>query len=237
MAAATLIKSAICRTSARHRPAPSLFYFPGLSSRPLFNPTDFAVSAALRANAATILSEYQTLRAVSPASDYDTSGAEADHTLHEGGKWDWNSYVIKGKRQAHFAACCPVTTEILESHHSRLMTDTPFSFAFFSTLHGNTSIKAHHGPCNLRVRCHFPLIVPTEQDGDCGMQIGHDIVRWVPNEPIFFDDCYEHKVWNNTDKERVVLLFDIWHPELEEDEILAIQSMFGEAKSKGWLSQ
>lgn len=29
-----------------------------------------------------------------------------------------------------------------------------------------------------------------------------------------FDDCYEHEVWNKTDGERILLLFDLWHPEL-----------------------
>ncbi len=78
---------------------------------------------------------------------------------------------------------------MVDGKQSRLMTGTPFSFAFFSTLHGNTSIAAHSGPCNLRIRCHFPLIVP---EGDCGMTVGDETVRWVAGEPVYFDDCYEH---------------------------------------------
>lgn len=31
---------------------------------------------------------------------------------------------------------------------------------------------------------------------------------------LVFDDCYEHEVWNKTDGERVLLLFDLWHPDL-----------------------
>lgn len=34
---------------------------------------------------------------------------------------------------------------------------------------------------------------------------------------LVFDDCYEHEVWNKTDKERVLLLFDLWHPDLVEE--------------------
>lgn len=34
---------------------------------------------------------------------------------------------------------------------------------------------------------------------------------------MVFDDSYEHEVWNKTDKERVLLLFDLWHPELEQE--------------------
>lgn len=36
-----------------------------------------------------------------------------------------------------------------------------------------------------------------------------------------FDDCYEHEVWNKTDEDRVLLLFDLWHPDLAEEVRLA----------------
>ncbi|CAN0507505.1 unnamed protein product, partial [Scytosiphon promiscuus] len=34
---------------------------------------------------------------------------------------------------------------------------------------------------------------------------------------VVFDDCYEQEVWNKTEGERVLLLFDLWHPELAEE--------------------
>ena len=34
---------------------------------------------------------------------------------------------------------------------------------------------------------------------------------------MVFDDCYDHEVWNKTDGERVLLLFDLWPPELAEE--------------------
>ena len=91
------------------------------------------------------------------------------------------------------------------------MSQTPFSFSFFSTLAGQSEISPHYGPCNLRIRCHFPLIVPP---GDCGMEIaGKQVfcyqqierltfmitfilylkVQWTPGKPVFFDDCYQHR--------------------------------------------
>jgi aspartate beta-hydroxylase len=84
--------------------------------------------------------------------------------------------VIKGKRQVEFAVRCPKTVELLESFRgdTELMTQTPFAYAFFSTLKAGATIAPHHGPCNLRIRCHFPLIVP---DGDCGMQVGASSCR------------------------------------------------------------
>ncbi len=182
---ATIVQSAVCRTNARHRPAPSKFYFPGLSTSPTFNSQLFPVSILLQNNFESIRNEYNKIKkGSSNKSDYK------EHDLHTGG-WDWNSYMLKGKRDSTFASMCPTTVEILESMDTpRLMTDTPFGFAFFSTMHEQSSIAAHNGPCNLRIRCHFPLIVP---EGDCGMQVGDEVVRWEVGKPLFFDDCYEHK--------------------------------------------
>mmetsp|Transcript_21651 Transcript_21651/g.29812 ORF Transcript_21651/g.29812 Transcript_21651/m.29812 type:complete len:114 (-) Transcript_21651:187-528(-) len=112
------------------------------------------------------------------------------------------------------------------------MSQTPFSFAFFSILKRNSEISPHYGPCNLRIRCHLPLIIPS---GDVGMEIAGHKVNWSVGKPLFFDDCYEHRVWNHSNEDRVVLLFDIWHPELQNEEIEAIIEMFDGAKSNGWL--
>lgn len=38
---ATIIKSGLLKTNAKYRPSPSLFYFPGLTSRPFWNPKPF----------------------------------------------------------------------------------------------------------------------------------------------------------------------------------------------------
>ena len=40
------------------------------------------------------------------------------------------------------------------------MQDTPFSYTFFSTMPAGTQIAPHHGACNIKLRCHFPLFVP-----------------------------------------------------------------------------
>jgi aspartate beta-hydroxylase len=183
---ATILKSAICRTKVRHRPAPSKFYFPGLSTSSTFDPRLFPVSEVLQNSFNVILKEYKDLRSISKESDY----ANEENQLHKG-RWDWNTYISQGTRDATFASQCPKTVELLESmSFPRLMSGTPYSYTFFSTMHKHSSIAAHNGPCNLRIRCHFPLIVP---QGDCGMQVGDEIVRWVPGQPVFFDDCYEHK--------------------------------------------
>jgi len=117
------------------------------------------------------------------------------------------------------------------------MTGIPFSFAFFSVLGPQSSIDSHFGPVNLRLRCHFPLVLPAQQQGEerCGMEIGGKRVQWKLGEPLFFDDSFEHRVWNDSQEERVVLLFDIWHPDLQQEEVEAVTDMFQYARQQGWL--
>ena len=49
-------------------------------------------------------------------------------------------------------------------------------------------------------------------------------------------DAFDHEVWHRgKEGDRVVLLFDFWHPELVQGEREAIVGMFEDAKEKGWL--
>ena len=110
------------------------------------------------------------------------------------------------------------------------MGDMPFAFAFFSTLRPGATIKPHYAPCNLRVRCHLPLLVPEQEQ--CGIRVAGEVRRWEPGKCMIFDDAFEHEVWNEGTQERVVLLFDMWHWELSDDEISAIRAMFREVEER-----
>jgi aspartate beta-hydroxylase len=96
------------------------------------------------------------------------------------------------------------------------MTGTPFSYTFFSTMHPKTSISSHYGATNLKLRCHFPLIVPEE----AYLRVAGDPRPWEEGKMVIFDDSYEHEAANLSDsQERVILLIDIWHPDLHPEEI------------------
>lgn len=52
----------------------------------------------------------------------------------------------------------------------------------------------------------------------------------------FVTDAFDHEVWHNGKQgDRVLLLFDFWHPDLVQGEREAIAEMFKGAKEKGWL--
>lgn len=203
-----------------------MFYFPGLDSKAWHDPSAFPWTATLRENLDTIREEFKNLNR---PSDYKINDSE--HKLHSG-TWDWFSYVSKGQVQQQFAEQCPVTSQLLQDIPG-FMTSLPFAYAFFSKLGPKSNIAPHSAPCNIRLRCHFPLYVPP----NCGIRVGDEIREWKTGECLIFDDSYDHQVWHDGDTDdRVVLLFDIWHPDLDPKEQQALTEMFGHAKDQGWLS-
>ncbi len=86
-----------------------------------------------------------------------------------------------------------------------------------------TSISAHYGATNLKLRCHFPLFVPEE----AYLRVASDPRPWEEGKMIIFDDSYEHEAANLSEKEeRVILLIDIWNPEIHNEEVNEIKNMF-----------
>jgi aspartyl/asparaginyl beta-hydroxylase (cupin superfamily) len=75
---------------------------------------------------------------------------------------------------------------------------------------------------NTRLICHLPLIIPPK----CGFRVGNDVREWEEGKLIIFDDSIEHEAWNESDQDRVVLIFDIWRPEISEGERKEIEAFF-----------
>lgn len=92
----------------------------------------------------------------------------------------------------------------------------------FSLLRPGAHIPPHHGLVNTRFICHLPVIVP----GKCRFRVGNETRDWVEGHGWAFDDSIEHEAWNGSDQTRVILLFDIWRPELTEDEKSLVVSLF-----------
>ena len=69
--------------------------------------------------------------------------------------------------------------------------------------------------------CHLPLVVPA----DCGLRVGDERRDVVRGEAWAFDDSINHEAWNNSAEDRIVLIFDVWHPDLTEHERRDITSL------------
>ena len=134
------------------------------------------------------------------------------------GDWADVGLYYNGMRNDKNARRAPVTSSLLGSDESlrRDATSCPFGSAYFSLLRPGTRLSAHCGPTNARLRAHLALVVP---DGDICIRCGDEPPRrWVEGEVLLFDDSFEHEVWNLTEQPRLVLIVDLWHPQLDSDE-------------------
>lgn len=118
----------------------------------------------------------------------------------------WKTFFLYGFGIKSQKNCekCPVTTMVLEQIPGMLT-------GFFSILYPGKHIPAHKGIFRGIVRTHLGLIVP-ENNGECRMRVANETIVWKNGKAVFFDDTYQHEVWNETNGIRVVLLIDTVRP-------------------------
>jgi aspartyl/asparaginyl beta-hydroxylase (cupin superfamily) len=136
---------------------------------------------------------------------------------------DWGAYYLwkNGQIVPEHAERCPRTLAALANLPlTRIEGRAPS--ILFSLLRPRTRIPPHHGFINARLICHLPLLVP----GECGLRVGNDSRAVVAGKAWAFDDSIEHEAWNDSERPRVILLFDVWRPELTEAERASVAAMF-----------
>ena len=137
---------------------------------------------------------------------------------------DWTAIHLwrNGRRIDTNARHCPMTLDVLESiGQPRIAGASPN--AMFSLLAPGTTIPPHVGISNARLVCHLPLIVPH----GCWFRVGAETRAWQRGTAFVFDDTIEHEAANPSDQLRVVLIFDIWHPDLTAAERAAVAAIIG----------
>ena len=109
------------------------------------------------------------------------------------------------------------------------LADVPFArvknrspSVLFSLLRPGAHIPPHTGEVNTRLICHLPLVVPEK----CRFRVGNDIRTVAEGRAWVFDDTIEHEAWNDSDRTRVILLFEIWRLELTLEERALVSAMF-----------
>jgi Aspartyl/Asparaginyl beta-hydroxylase/Domain of unknown function (DUF6817) len=189
---------------------PGLVY-PDLPSRPWHDPRDFPIVAYLE-------SHFDEIRAAVLAladSRFHPESERIRRTEH----WDVAFLYERGRRHDDVCAACPVTTRGIETHPT---VRTMAGLIYVSRMRAHTQIDAHRGPTNLRVRCHLGIDVP---EGDCAIRVGGDTRGWTEGRCLVFDDYFEHEAWNHTDKDRLVLIVDLWHPGLSDTEVMLLEGL------------
>ena len=204
---------------------PQVFYFPELPQIQFYDRGDFAWAGELERQAAAIRGE---LRGLVARNDMFRPYMQADpdrpvfntNGLLDDSAWSACHLMKNGEEVAQNAALCPATMAALRRLPlCRIKRRTPT--VLFSLLRPGAHIPPHHGFLNTRLICHLPLIVPPE----CALRVGNETRAWREGELVVFDDTMEHEAWNKSAELRVVLLFDIWRPELTDTERALVAAM------------
>jgi ornithine lipid ester-linked acyl 2-hydroxylase len=126
------------------------------------------------------------------------------HKISTGKSWRTFFLYGFGERLERNCAQAPYTAELLSKVPN-------LQIAMFSILSPGFHIRAHRGVSKGILRVHLGLIIPKDRR-KCRIRVGDQIKDWGAGELFVFDDTYEHEVWNETDEERVILLFDFDRP-------------------------
>ncbi|MFM9967071.1 MAG: aspartyl/asparaginyl beta-hydroxylase domain-containing protein [Burkholderiales bacterium] len=206
---AILAGSKVCPESPipSQRPA---YYFPSLTARAWWPKEDFECVAYLERNALVIRRELEHVLA---DGDGFQPYVQPEGKIHDSGDWDVLYLYFHGKTFAENQRRCPETARIISGIERR------GGMIYFSRLTPGTRIARHCGLTNVKLRCHLGLVVP---DG-CGLRVGDEGRTWEEGKCLVFDDSFEHEVWHDGSRDRVVLIVDFYHPELSVEEIGLIE--------------
>ena len=204
---------------------PTSFYYPGLPQQPWYSAGDFPWAAELEAAVPEMRAEIEAVLAedvgMEPYVQESEDRASRGHSLLNDARWSAFHLWKSGALVEENARRCPLTVRMLElAPMPRIQRRSPM--AMFSILRPGTHIEPHHGMLNTRLICHIPLVVPD----NCRLRVGAETRLVVEGEAMIFDDSFEHEAWNDSDSVRAVLLFEIWRPELSEDERVALTAMY-----------
>lgn len=205
---------------------PRYYYFPGLPQIQFYERAQFPWLDRVEAATDAIRAELREIMREPAAFAPYVQGNPNRPRKEEAGLLDnpdWSAFYLwkNGEPVSANAVRCPRTMEALAGAPlARVPNRSPS--ILFSMLRPGMHIPPHHGLVNTRLICHLPLIVPP----GCSFRVGNETREWVEGRAWAFDDTIEHEAWNRSTATRVILLFDVWRPELTSEERGLVTSLF-----------
>lgn len=204
---------------------PSMFYFPGLPQRPFYARAAFdwlpQVEAAIPEMTAEVKARLADGTDFRPYIETPADRPAPNNPLKDDASWGAHCFWRNGEVVEPHAAAAPATMAALAAAPiPQIKGRSPM--ALWSLLKPGTHIQPHHGMLNTRLIVHVPLIT----NADCAIRVGPETRPWEPGKALIFDDSFEHEAWNRGRDTRVILLFEIWRPEIDEAERAALTKLF-----------
>lgn len=224
---ASLDPSAGPRASAQD---PTHHFYPDLPQTEFYDPGQFAWVPAIEAATAVIRDELTALLA-GAGNEFRPFPENADgmpmgvgRALIDKRDWGVLPFCEQGWLYPDTIKRCPRTWETVLQNAPLPRVAGWGPSVIFSLLKPGAHIGAHTGMYNTRLICHLPLIVPP----GCRFRVGSEVRAWEEGKLLIFDDTIEHEAWNDSAEDRVMLIFDIWRPELTEGEKRELLFLFSD---------
>lgn len=201
---------------------PAFIYYPALAPVPWFDSAEVNGLSALRDSIAQLRGELLEAVGSQPGfSPYveseasrdprwrDLAGSQAWVAIHllKGGVW--NGEVVERLpatraflAQAPLAQCPPHAPE-----------------CFLSRLRPGVVLPPHHGTSNVKLTVHMAVDLPPR---GCTITVGGITKSWPLDDFLVFDDSFLHSASNRAERDRTVLIMDVWHPALSREECRAL---------------
>lgn len=205
---------------------PTGYYFPELPQIQFYDPARFGWAGDVEAAASSMRAELDALLTAGtdgfrPYIRTDPNQPRLDDNQLLDNR-DWSALFLceNGELFDDVVARCPGTWQAVQGAPLPRIANSPT--VMFSLLRAGARIAPHTGTHNTRLTCHLPLIVPP----GCGFRVGSEVRQWEEGKLLIFDDTIEHEAWNESTRDRVVLIFDIWRPELSDQEREEVGALF-----------
>jgi len=204
---------------------PSLFYYPGMPQREFYERSEFPWLAEMEAAIPAMQEELREVIArtqeFQPYVQGQPNRPRPNNPLLDDPSWGAHYFWKDGVEITENSVHCPKTMAALAAAPIPVIQERS-PMALYSVLEPGTHIAPHYGMLNTRLICHIPLILPT----DCVLRVGGETRPWQAGEALIFDDSFEHEAWNRSEQRRVILLFEIWRPEISAAERRALTTIF-----------
>ncbi len=207
---------------------PKFLYLPDLPATPWFEREHFdwvpmveqQLPAVRNELEALIREEAEFVPYISEDGGESASGTDFSSLA---GSMEWSAfYLIKdGNWLEERCRRCPQTMTLMRAVPAARMRGFGPE-VIFSRLRAGGHIVPHFGRTNVRLTVHLGVIIPDQ----CAIRVGEETRGWQEGRVLLFDDSFEHEAWNRSDRDRSVLIFEVWHPALNAAEIVAIERYF-----------
>lgn len=220
-----LIRYSISRNIWKYYYQRPHLYEKNLTAKPIWNPKEFDFVKKLEDNFNKIENDVNMIDLDSKKKNLITQVNEDIYT----GKWNDLFFYSNGVRNNVTCNAFPEIAKIIDSI-PEIQGVNP-GCVCLSFIYPGSKVIPHFGISNNKLRLHLGiknLENSTLYVKDKGYNKDAETLslEWKKGKVFIFDDSFKHWVVNNSkgDKPRIILLIDLWHPDLNKEQIIQMQN-------------